>query len=535
VDSKGVIYRGRMEGMNRYKEQFAQETPLRTLKDALVGADVFLGCSAKDLVTDDMLRSMADHPIVFALANPDPEIGYDEAKLARPDAIVATGRSDFPNQVNNVLGFPYIFRGALDVRATQINESMKIAAANALAELAREPVPQEVGKAYAGQHFEFGPDYIIPKPFDPRLLQVVSSAVAKAACESGVAREPVANWHTYVETLAGMTSQVEIAMHRIRTIARSQQKRIVFAEGECPRVLEACRIVLEEDSGRPILIGSRSTIEQRANQYGLDLDSIETVDPGESSHREAFAEQLSALHSRDGYTPAKALHRAKDPIIFGAMMVRTGMADALVAGAEDAYSDTIRSLLPFMDLKEGVRRAAGFNILIVDKQILVFGDTTLQVNPDAQSLANIAMMGAHLAQDLGLTPRVAMLSFSNFGDSRHPSARKIRESTAILHTDFPDLIVDGEMHGDVAILPELAASNYPHSRVQGNANVLIFPDLNSANIAYKLVAYLGHHRESIGPVLEGLRYPVNVASLNSSSREIANLATISCFRACSAT
>ncbi|MBS1716803.1 MAG: NADP-dependent malic enzyme [Armatimonadetes bacterium] len=531
VDSKGVINRGRTEGMNRYKEHFAKDTPLRTLTEALRGADVFLGCSAKGLVTGEMLRGMAQAPVVFALANPDPEIDYDEARAARPDAIVATGRSDYPNQVNNVLGFPYIFRGALDVRATGINEAMKIAAAQALAALAREPVPQEVGLAYAGQRFEFGPDYIIPKPFDPRLLQVVSMAVAKAACETGVAREPIQDWDAYATRLFGMTSRSEIVMHRVRSVAKAHPKRIVFSDGECARVLEACRILSQEETGRLILLGRQEFIAEQAAHLMLEPSAYQVVDPSTSPDRGAFAEELCRLGARDGFTPQKANHLIGTPAIFGAMMVRLGKADAMVAGAEDAYSDTIRMLLPMLEIRQGVKRAAGFNLLIVEGQILILGDTTLQIDPDARALADIAMMGADLAKDIGIEPKVAMLSFSNFGDSRHPKARKVREAVAILRRERPEMVVDGEMHGDVALLPAFARKDFPHSRIQGDANVLIFPDLDSANIAFKLSAYLGQGREGIGPLLEGLKHPVNVLSFNSTPREIANLAEFSCFRA----
>ena len=531
VDSKGVVFKGRTEGMNRYKEHFVQDTSRRTLAEALEGADVFLGCSAKGLVSGDMLRKMAKDPIVFALANPDPEIDYDEAKAARPDAIVATGRSDYPNQVNNVLGFPYIFRGALDVRATGINEAMKVAAAHALASLAREPVPQEVSMAYAGQHFEFGPDYIIPKPFDPRLLAVVSTAVAKAACDTGCAREPISDWDAYAARLTGMTSHSEIVMQRIRTVAKSHPKRIVFADGECPRVLEACRILLQEETGRPVLLGREAVIAEHASQMMLEPGTYEVIDPAQSADRQMFADELYRLGSRDGYTPQKAWHAVGTPVRFGAMMVRLGQVDAMVAGAEDAYSDTIRSVLPLLELQSGVARAAGFHLLIVDGRVLIMGDTTLQVNPDARSLADIAKLGATLARDIGIEPRVAMLSFSNFGDSRHREARKVRDAVGLLKQEMPYLIVDGEMHSDVALLPEFAKRNFPHSQIQGDANVLIFPSLDAANIAFKLATYLGQGRESIGPLLEGMRHPVNVASFNSTPREIANLATISCFRA----
>jgi malate dehydrogenase (oxaloacetate-decarboxylating)(NADP+) len=531
VDSKGVIYKGRTQGMNKYKDHFAQETEKRSLGEALDGADVFLGCSAKGLVTAEMVKAMAPDPIIFALANPDPEIDYDEAKAARTDAIVATGRSDYPNQVNNVLGFPYIFRGALDVRATGIDESMKVAAAHALAELAREPVPQEVSMAYSGTHFEFGPDYIIPKPFDPRLIRVVSMAVAKAACEAGLAREPITDWEAYGAKLSGMTSRSEIVMQRIRLGARSHRKRIVFAEGESLRALEACRIMCQEETGLPILLGRREVIEERAAHLMLDLSGLHVINPSESPERERYAYELSRAAGRDGYTPQKSRLLVQSAMHYGAMMVRLGEADTMITGVEEAYSDTIRQLLPMVERKEGVHKAAGFNLIMVDGQVLVIGDTTLQVSPNAAELAKIAIMGADLATCIGLDPKVALLSFSNFGESKHPEAKKVKEAVNLLRRERPGLIADGEMHGDVAMVPSFASSNYPNSRIQGNANVLIFPNLDASNIFLKLITSIGAGRETIGPILEGMKHPVNVASFNSTPREIANLAAISCFMA----
>lgn len=530
VDSKGVVYKGRAEGMNPYKERYAQETPLRTLAEALVGADVFLGCSAKGLVTGEMLKAMAAQPIVFALANPDPEISYEEAKEARPDAIIATGRSDYPNQVNNVLGFPYIFRGALDVRATSINEEMKVAAARSLAALAREPVPEEVSMAYGGQHFEFGPDYIIPKPFDPRLLRTEAMAVAQAACQTGVAREPIKDWEAYGSRLSAMASRSEIVMQRIRSVTRQSPRRVVFPEGEHPKILEAVRLVLDEGTGKPILLGRREVIEEGALHVGLNLANVEIIDPTSAPQSESFGHELYRLGARDGFTPQKATHQAKSPLRFGWMMLRSGMADAMVTGVADAYSDTIREILPLSELRPGIQRAAGFNLLIIEGQVYVIGDTTLNIDPTARQLADIAAMGADLAASLGITPRVALLSFSNFGDNSHPRARKVREAATILKAERPELTSDGEMHGDVAVSPGFARTFFPDSKIQGDANVLICPDLDSANVAFKLLGYIGQGREAMGPLLEGLLHPVNVVSYNSTAREIANLAALSCYR-----
>ena len=527
VDTKGVVYAGRTNGMNAYKEYFARETSLRTLEEALAGADVFLGCSVADVLTDEMLKSMAPKPIIFALANPDPEVTYDRAREVRPDALVATGRSDFPNQVNNVLGFPFIFRGALDVRASTINEPMKLAAAKALAELAQQPVPEDVTMAYGGSHFEFGPDYIIPKPFDRRLLHTVSMAVAKAACETGVAREPITDWDAYGARLDAMTSKSEIVMQRVRTVARRREPVIVFAEGENPKVLDACRIVLEDGTGKPILLGQKSVIQAGAQRIGISETDIQIIDPSDSQLREALTEELMTAGARDGITALKAKRLVGSTSYFGMMMVRLGLADAMVVGADDSYGDSMRTLLPLMKTNDGIKRAAGFHVILIEGKVFVIGDTTLNIDPSPEGLAEIAYQGSELAAELGLVPKVALLSFSNFGESHHPRAKKVRRATEILKARYPGLVCDGEMHGDVAVLPTFAKLNFPNSRIQGDANVLICPDLDSANIAYKLLASIGQGSEFIGPILRGLKHSVSLVSFNSSAREIANLAAFS--------
>ncbi len=530
VDTKGVVYTGRSSGMNPYKEYFARETSLRTLEDALAGADVFLGCSVANILTDEMMQSMAPNPIIFALANPDPEVTFDNARSARPDAIVATGRSDYPNQVNNVLGFPFIFRGALDVRASTINEEMKMAAAHALAKLAREPVPDEVTMAYGGTHFEFGPDYIIPKPFDRRLLRHVSVAVAQAACSTGVAREPIEDWEAYGVRLDGMTSKSEIVMQRIRSGARSRHPRIVFAEGENPRVIDACRIVLQEGTGTPILVGNTDLIKQSASRVGLQEGEFQIVDPNKFEDIEDLVKELVLIGSRDGITAPKARRLITTSTYFGMMLLRLGKADAMIVGADDSYGETMRILLPLTETEPKVHRAAGFHVILIEGQVFVIGDTTLNIDPTSEYLAEIALQGAELAGELGLTPKVALLSFSNFGESHHPRAKKVRRAAEILRKSHPNIICDGEMHGDVAVLPGFASQNFPHSRIQGDANVLICPDLDSANIAYKLLASISQQSEFIGPILRGLRLPVNMVSINSTARDIANLAAFSAYR-----
>jgi malate dehydrogenase (oxaloacetate-decarboxylating)(NADP+) len=530
VDTKGVVYKGRVEGMNPYKEYFAQDTKARTLADAMKGADVFLGLSAKGLVTQDMVRSMAKDPIVFAMANPDPEITYDDAKAARSDVIMATGRSDFPNQVNNVLGFPFIFRGALDVRATAINEEMKMAAAQSLAELARQPVPDDVCAAYGGQHFEFGREYIIPKPFDPRVLVWEALAVAKAACDTGVAQLPITDWDAYREKLEAMISKSVAVMRTIRAKAQRGQKRVVFTEGESLRVVEACRVVLEERLAKPILLGKPDLVKQQAEKIGLDPGLLTIIDPENSPQHDTYAKALGEWAARKGYTPQKAAMMVRRPLHYGVMMLRQGHADGMVAGGDRPYVDSIRQLLPLAELKDGVTRAAGMHVLLVEGKVYIFADTTVNVEPDAAQLVQISLLAAEVARYFNLEPRLALLSFSNFGDNHHPKTRAVREAVALLHRDHPGLIADGEMHGDVAVLPEFSAASFPHSRVQGQANVLIFPDLMSGNIAYKLVGNIGK-REVIGPLLIGLKYPINVIAYNSDVREIVNMTALSAFQA----
>ncbi|GMV40083.1 MAG: NADP-dependent malic enzyme [Myxococcales bacterium] len=530
IDTKGVVYRGRKEGMNPYKERYAQETSARTLAEALRGADVFLGLSGKGLVTQDMVRSMADRPIVFAMANPDPEISYEDAVAARPDIIMATGRSDTPNQVNNVLGFPFIFRGALDVRATTINEEMKLAAAHALAELARQPVPHHVSSAYGGQRFEFGREYIIPKPFDPRVLEWEALAVAKAACETGVAREPITDWGAYRERLQSMTSRSASVMHTIRAKAQREKRRVVFTEGASLRVAEACREILSEGLAQPILLGRPDLIAQKLERVGLSTSAVTIVDPETSPHNEEYAKALSTWAARKGYTPQRAAYAVRRPYQHGIMMLRAGHADGMVAGGDRPYIDSIRRLLPLVELKPGVTRAAGMHVLMASGKVYILADTTINIEPDSRQLVEIALLAAEVARYFNMEPRVAMLSFSNFGDNHNVKTRVVCKAVEILHAEHPELIVDGEMHGDVAVNPELSAESFPHSRVAGRANVLIFPDLRAGNIAQKLLASIGKS-EVIGPLLIGLKHPINVISYSSDVRQIVNMAALSAFEA----
>ncbi len=529
VDSKGVCYKGRTEGMNPYKEYFAHETSRRTLAEALEGADVLYGCSVAGLVTKDMVKSMADKPIVFAMANPDPEITYPDAKDARPDVIMATGRSDYPNQVNNVLGFPFIFRGALDVRATAINEEMKRAAAHALADLARETVPTEVMDAYGGESFEFGPEYIIPKPFDSRVLSHVAYAVARAACDTGVAQAPISDWDAYRHSLEGMTSSSRMVMDSIRNKARAVTRKIVFSEGEDERVLEACRILVDEGLCHPVLLGNPQVIGKHAEKIGLDLDRVTLKDPEHCPNLDDMARLLFIERARKGYNFDKAHRMVQRPIHHGVMMLRTGEADGMVCGATRSYTDTLRVVLPLAEMRPGISRVIGMHVILIHSQAYIFADTTVNFEPDAQQLAEITVVASKVARYFNLDPVAAMLSFSNFGDNDRPESRKVREAVEILHRDHPDLVVDGEMQADVAVMPQLCEVSVPDCRVLGKANVLIFPDLQSANIAYKLVGKLGQGREVLGPLLFGLKQPINIIATTSTVEKIVNMAALSSY------
>ncbi len=527
-DSKGVIHTGRTEGMNKYKEYFAHDTDCRTLADAMKDADVFLGVSAANLVTGEMVKSMAPRPIVFAMANPDPEITYEQARAARDDAIIATGRSDFPNQVNNVLGFPFIFRGALDVRATQINEEMKVAAAHALAKLARRPATEEVAEAYGGRHFEFGPEYIIPKPFDSRVLAAEAVAVAKAACETGVAQVPIHDWDAYRERLEGMANKSWEVMTRIRTMARSRPRRVVFTEGESERVLEACRIAVDEGLCLPIVLGDPERIAALAEPIGLDLDAITIKNPADCPNIEQMARILYNERARKGYDFIKARRLVQRPLHHGVMMLRNGEAEGMVCGADRSYVDTIRVVLPLTELQPGVGRVVGMHVLLVEGKVYIFADTTLALDPDARQLSEIALIASQVARHFGLEPIVAMLSYSNFGDNNTPHSRKVREAVRILNADHPELRCDGEMHADVALAGDLCEKSVPDCKVGGSANVLVFPDLQSANIAFKLVGNMGR-RTVIGPLLYGLKQPINIVCARSTVSDICNMAAMSAY------
>jgi malate dehydrogenase (oxaloacetate-decarboxylating)(NADP+) len=524
-DTKGVIYKGRKDGMNKYKERFARETDARTLADALRGADVFVGLSGAGCMTPDMLKSMANDPVVFAMANPDPEIPYDVAVATRRDVIMATGRSDFPNQVNNVLGFPFIFRGALDVRATAINDDMKLAATRALAALAKEDVPDSVRRAYGVERMEFGREYIIPKPFDHRVLIWVASAVAKAAMESGVAQAPV-NIEEYKDQLERRLGKAQELMRSMIHKAQRKPQRVVFPEGEESKILRACQILLDERIAAPILLGSEDRIRARIDDLHLHLNGIQVVDPSNCSALPRYVEELYRGRHRKGITRSEAEELILNRNIFGSMMVRMGDADALVSGLTQHYPDTIRPALQVISVRKGLRRVAGLYMLITLKGDVYFlADATVNIEPTDEDLAEIAILAAETARRFNVEPRVAMLSFSNFGSTRHPLAQKVERAVQLVKQRVPALVVDGEMQADTAVTPEIIDQTYPFSSLKGGANVLVFPNLESGNIAYKLLMRIGGC-EAIGPILMGLSRPVHVLQRGCEVSDIVNVAAI---------
>jgi len=522
-DTKGVVYEGRKEGMNPYKARLAARTNLRTLADALKGADVFAGLSVANCVTPEMVRSMADRPIIFALANPVPEISYEDAKAARPDAIMATGRSDYPNQVNNVLGFPYIFRGALDVRARAINEEMKIAATRALAALTKEDVPDSVLRAYGLARLQFGPDYIIPKPFDPRVLIWESSAVAQAALATGVAQVKI-DLEEYREQLSRRLGRTYEVMQSVRQRAKAAPKRIVFSEGEHEKIIRASCHLSEEKIAHPALLGRPAVIENKLRDLGLGKLHAEIIEPARSPRLEAYVEEFYRLRQRQGVTRSEARELMLNHNYFGAMMVHMGDADGFVAGVSQHYPDTIRPALQIIKKRPHVQKVSGLYVIVTKKDVFFFADTTVNIEPTAEDLAEIALLSAEVAVSFNVEPRVAMLSFSNFGSTRHPLTEKVRQATELVKQKAPGLMVDGEMMADTAVVPELLAE-YPFSTLRGRANVLVFPSLEAGNIAYKLMLRLGG-AEALGPILLGMSKPVHVLQRGSTVEEIIDVAAI---------
>ncbi len=523
-DRKGVIYEGRKEDMNPYKALFASSTIARTLEEALKDADVFIGLSVKGALSVQMLQSMAKNPIVFALANPDPEIEYNTAINARSDVIIATGRSDYPNQVNNVLGFPFIFRGALDVRATDINEAMKIAAVQALVKLSHEEVPHTVLRAYGLKELSFGRDYLIPKPFDHRVLFWVAPAVAQAAMKTGVARKNI-DLDTYKESLEQrMGMSREIIRHSIQK-AKTNPKRIVFPEGDNPKILNACQILIEENIANPILIGSPIKINTKIRELGLDLLNIPIIDPLNFPIIDTYIQELFSLRQRKGMTLNQAKQSILNPTIFSLLMLHLGEADGFLAGVSQSYPDTIRSALQIIGTKADISRASGVYLMLFKNRVYFFTDTTVNIEPSAEILADIAIESAKLAKRLDIIPRIAMLSFSNFGSVRHPFCDRVRQAIQLVKMRQPDLIIDGEMQADTAVNPILVKEHYPFSEIKGDANILIFPDLQSGNIAYKLLHELGG-AEAIGPILLGMKKSVHILQRGCQINNIVNMAAI---------
>jgi malate dehydrogenase (oxaloacetate-decarboxylating)(NADP+) len=523
LDSKGVLRVDR-DDLDEQKKFFASNTKtIKTLEEAVKGADVFVGLSKGNVLNQKMVQSMATNAIVFALANPDPEIPYSEAMSARPDIIVATGRSDHPNQVNNVLGFPFIFRGALDVRATQINEAMKLAAVYAIANLAKEPVPETVNLAYNAKNITFGPDYIIPKPIDPRLIYTVAPAVAKAAIESGVAQHKITNWEAYEQELINRLGLDNKLIRNLTNKAKQNPKRVIFAEADHYKILKA------EGIAKPILLGDRKKIEKLIAENNLDLTDIPIIDPRtpeEEERRKAFGEIFFKKRQRRGVTEYEARKLMTERNHYGAMMVETGMADAMISGLTRKYADPIRPALQIIGVQENVSRVAGMYIMNTKQGPFFFADTTMNMNPSVQELVDIAVLTANSVKQFNIIPRIALLSFSNFGSTDGEVPNKVRDAVDILHKNYPGMIVDGDMQANFALNNELLKEQFPFSDlVDKKVNTLIFPNLASGNIAYKLIQEMGA-AEAIGPVLIGLKKPVHVLQLGSSVREIVNMVTI---------
>jgi malate dehydrogenase (oxaloacetate-decarboxylating)(NADP+) len=526
-DKEGVLSAERTD-LSDLQKKYAKAKPNTSLSDALNGADMFLGLSAGNILKPEMLIAMAKDPIVFAMANPIPEIDYNIAIKTREDIIMATGRSDHPNQVNNVLGFPYIFRGALDVRATKINEAMKMAAVRALAELAKTPVPEQVNIAYGETKLNFGKDYIIPKPFDPRLITVVAPAVAKAAMDSGVAQVEILDWDKYEEELLNRLGSDNKMLRMLINRAKTNPKKIVFAEADHLDVLKAAQIVLEEGIGIPILLGSKEIIEELKNEIGFDVDVV-IIDPKskeENERRHAYAKSFWETQKRKGMTLLDAEKWMRERNYFAAMMVNTGDADALVTGYSRSYPTVVKPILELINKAPGVTKIATTNLMMTPRGPIFLSDTAINPNPTAADLAKIALMTAKTVRMFGMEPIVAMVSFSNFGSSNNESSSKIREAVAYLHKYFPDLIVDGEVQSDFALNPEMLKSKFPFSKlVDKKVNTLIFPNLDAANITYKMLKEL-NKADSIGPIMLGLDKPVHIIQLGASVEEMVNMSAV---------
>ena len=527
LDSKGVIQKNR-KNLTREKAEFATKQQLNTLDQAIVGSDVFIGLSQPNILTKKMLQKMSSNPIVFAMANPDPEIGYNAACSARKDIIMATGRSDHPNQVNNVLGFPFIFRGALDVKATSINEQMKMAAVKAIADLAKESVPEQVNIAYEETRLSFGRDYIIPKPFDPRLITKVPPAVAKAAMESGVAREPIENWERYRESLEQRLGNTQKMIRLLHDRAKSAPKRLVFAEADQMDVLKAAQIVFEESIAIPILLGDRKKIKELCDLIEFN-ENIEVIDPKEDKQnkiRNKYAELFWDSQKRKGYTLYDSQRLMRERNYFASMMIKNGDADAMISGYSRNYRSVVKPILETTPKNKGVSRVAAANLMLTKSGPLFLADTTINVDPSSKELAKIAQMTGQMAKIFGLEPIIGMLSFSNFGSSRFPQAKKVSKAVTMLHRSNPDLTVDGPIQSDFALNKKLLQDRFPFSSlINKKVNILVFPNLDAANITYKLMKEL-NEAHSIGPILMGLSEPIHILQLGASVSEIVNMSAV---------
>ena len=527
LDSKGVIQKNRKD-LTREKAEFATKQQLNTLDQAIVGSDVFIGLSQPNILTKKMLQKMSSNPIVFAMANPDPEIGYNAACSARKDIIMATGRSDHPNQVNNVLGFPFIFRGALDVKATSINEQMKMAAVKAIADLAKESVPEQVNIAYEETRLSFGREYIIPKPFDPRLITKVPPAVAKAAMESGVAREPIENWERYRESLEQRLGNTQKMIRLLHDRAKSAPKRLVFAEADQMDVLKAAQIVFEESIAIPILLGDRKKIKELCDLIEFN-ENIEVIDPKEDNQnkiRNKYAELFWDSQKRKGYTLYDSQRLMRERNYFASMMIKNGDADAMISGYSRNYRSVVKPILETIPKNKGVSRVAAANLMLTKSGPLFLADTTINVDPSSKELAKIAQMTGQMAKIFGLEPIIGMLSFSNFGSSRFPQAKKVSKAVTMLHRSNPDLTVDGPIQSDFALNKKLLQDRFPFSSlINKKVNILVFPNLDAANITYKLMKEL-NEAHSIGPILMGLSEPIHILQLGASVSEIVNMSAV---------
>lgn len=529
TDSRGVIYKGRGDKLNKYKQEFERDTDCRTLEDAMKGADVFVGVSQANIVTKDMVRSMANDPIIMAMANPDPEITYDDALEARKDIIMATGRSDYPNQVNNVLGFPFIFRGALDTFSTSINEEMKIAAARSLARLSKEDVPDTVARAYGVGSIRFGREYIIPKPFDPRVLVWEATAVAQAAIDTGVARRTL-DIEEYKEKLEARKGGGRAFMRRVMTRARAHKTRMVFPEGDADKIVRAAHIVYAENIAQPIVLGAKENVMGIAERLNIPMDGIEIIDPVISPKRPEYAQTLFEKRQRKGVNYSAAMWLLRDRGYYGAMMVERGDADAMLSGVTQSYPQALKPALEIIDREDYIDVVAAMYMMILRNKLYFLADTAVNIDPTAEQLAQIAESAAREATKFGIEPKIAMLSFSNFGTVKHPAAQKVRDATALLKKNNPDLVVEGEMHADLAVCPELLLEHFPFSELKEAANILIFPDLSAGNIAYKLMERLGG-ADAIGPILTGLKKVVHILLRTHDVSEIVNVAAIAAVEA----